>query len=339
MKLRIALLLGLCQGASAAMLEYKPLALETKATDQILIRGFDGDIRIQQAKGNQLVVKVRQETPERSAGALKQSLDEWNFSLQRVDAGIEISVQSPQAREVWRQILQGGGTPKFHLEISAPARTLELAWRSGNVSLDNWGAKAYLSVMQGQIQVQGGAGDLRAIGQEVEVRVKGRTGKVEVESYSGKVILEDIKGPLEVEAFSGEASVSRCEGQITLRTFKAPLNVVGGKGRVEFETIRGPLKITNFSGDLKGVSDEAAVTAKLAGAGDVRVVTQGGPVSLDVPGSGASVSASSVEGAITGPPHMRADQMAGSRVMRGRLKGSSEGTIVVRTQTGSIRIR
>ena len=335
----ILLLLALSQTARAGVMEFKPSAMETKPGDRLLIRGIDGDVRISAGKAAQIVVKVKQEIADNPSSAVRQSLDEWNFSMQRGEAGIEVSVQSPHTKEIWREILKSGGGPKFHIEIVAPAMPLEMAWRAGQVTLENWSANAQISIQQGQIAVTGGTGDLKAIGQEADIRVKSRAGRVEAESFSGKVVVATVKGNVDVECFNGDASVQDVEGQISLKSFRSPITLSGGKGRIDFETIRGPIKISNFGGDLKGTSDEASVTAKIAGANEVRIVTNTGPVTLDLVNSGASVTATSVEGAITGPPHMRADQLAGQKMMRGRLKGGTDGSVVVRTQSGAIRIR
>jgi DUF4097 and DUF4098 domain-containing protein YvlB len=335
----VLFLLAFAPHSYAAVTEFKPLAMETKPGDTMAVRGFDGDVKIMHGKAAQVVVKVRLETSESANSAIRKSLDEWNFSMQRGETGIEISVQSPHTKEVWREILKSGGAPKYHLEVTAPSMPLELVWRNGNVTLDNWSAKGQVSIQQGQVTALGGSGDLRAVGQEANITVRNRAGKVDAESYSGKVLVDSVKGSVEAESFTGEATVQRSEGQIAVRGFKAPLTVTGGKGRIDFETVRGPVKVNNFGGDLRGTTDEAPVTAKLAGAENVRITSGAGSVTLDLVNSGASVSATSTEGSITGPPHLRADQMAGQKVMRGRLKGAVDGSVVVRSQSGPIRIR
>src|SRR5438045_3453268 len=85
--------------AHAAVMEFKPSAMETKPGDQLLIRGIDGDVRITQGKAAQIVVKVKQEVNDNASPAIRQSLDEWNFSMQRGEAGIEVLVQSPHTKE------------------------------------------------------------------------------------------------------------------------------------------------------------------------------------------------------------------------------------------------
>ncbi|MGE0764210.1 MAG: hypothetical protein AB7N80_13090 [Bdellovibrionales bacterium] len=333
------LLALLTQPCWAAVLDFKPLALPIQAKDQLLIKGFDGDVKLNVGKANQLIVKVRQETNDKAAAIVRQTLDEWNFSLQRGTTGIEIVVQGPQAREVWRQVLVSGGAPKFHLDITAPAIPVEMAWRSGKVNVDNWNASLRMTLQEGAVAVNGGTGDAKVVGQDVEIRIKNRIGRVVAESYNGKIHLDNIKGNIDIENFTGDTIVSQSEGNVDFRTFKSPLNLVGGKGRLDFSTVRGPIKLANFSGDLKGMSDEAPITAKISNASEVRITTQSGPVALDLPNSSASVTAASVEGGISGPSHMKADQLAGQRVMRGRLRGSVEGSVVVRTQSGPIRIR
>lgn len=325
--------------AMAAILDFKPQGFEVRAGDRLIVRGYDGDIKFVATKGNQMVVKVRQETSESVSGGVRSSMDEWNLALQRTGSGIEMIVQSPPGKDVWRQLLATGGVPKYMVEIQSPAVPADVTWRNGRMTFENWSADIRVGMQDGQAVVNGATGDVKIVGQDCEIRVKGRSGRVDVESYSGKIYLDDIKGAIGVENFAGETSVNRSEGNLDFKSYRAPLSVAGGKGRVEFETIRGPIKVTGFSGDLKGRSDEAPVTAKVSSAGEVRISTQSGPVTLDLPNSAAMVSAASVEGGISGPPHLKSEQMAGQRVMRGRLRGSTEGVVVVRTQSGPVRIR
>jgi hypothetical protein len=315
---------------AAATLDFKPLAMPTKPSDRLIIRGFDGDVRLISGRGPEVVVKVREDS---------QVLEEWNFTLQRVEGGIELAVQSLHTKENWRTFLLSGGIAKFHLTVTAPDLPVDLAWRKGKVQADNWNGNLRLSLQEGQVEINGGKGDTRAIGQSIDIRVRRRAGNAVLETDDGKINVEDLSGNVDLEDFSGEIIAQKVEGELTLHTFKAPLAVTTGKGRLEFETIRGPVKVTGWTGDLKGVSDEASVTARVLQAGEVRVISGSGPVSLEVPNSGASLSVTSTEGGISGPSHLKSDQLAGARVMRGRLKGSAEGSIIVRTQSGPVRIR
>lgn len=335
----LVLIFAIAGRSEAAVLEFKPLGVEVKSRDRILIKGFDGDVKLVASKGNMLTAKIKQETPEPMAPELRSSLDEWNISLQRSDQGVDVIVQSPHTKEVWRKVIASGGAPKFHLEISAPPVPLDMAWRNGKVVIENWAANVRVGMQDGSSQVIGGQGDLKITGHDLEIRVKNRSGKVAVESYSGKVTIESCKGSIEVENFNGETLLAQNEGHQEFHGFKTPLVVNGGRGKVEFETVRGPIKIANFQGNLKGTSDEAPVTAKISQSDEVRITTQSGAVTLDLPGSAASLSVASVEGGISGPSYLRSEQLAGQRVMRGRLRGSADGSVVIRTQSGPIRVR
>lgn len=340
MKRKVILLMSIfCFKSWSALLDFKPVALAVQPKDTLTVRGFDGDVKFTISKSPQLVVKVKQENHDKASGAVKQSIDEWNFSLQRGVNGIEVLVQGPAGKDVWRQLLTTDQAPKFHLEISAPSLPLEMAWRNGKVSFDGWAAPIRLGMQNGAVSVLGGIGDVRVSGHDLDLRFKDRQGRVVAETYSGKVNSEGVKGSQKIEAFSGDTVITQSEGQIEFKSFKSPLSVTGGKGRIEFQSIRGPIKVAQFQGDLKGVVEEAPVVAKLTQMGEVRIQSQSGGVVLELPDSGASLTLTSVEGNINGPSHLTVDQQAGQRVMRGRLKGSQDGSVVVKTQTGAIRVR
>lgn len=323
----------------AAIHEYKPLALATNADDRLLIRGYAGRIRLAHGRAGQLLVKVKQETDDNAPAIVKQSFDEWNFSLQRNGNVVELIVQSPQSKEVWRQLLLTQTIPRFHLEITAPSMSTEIAWRSGDLDVDKWMAPLQIAWQEGKVNVSGGEGEVQVVGQNVDVKIKGRKGKAIVDSYEGKFQADNVVGDIDASVFSGEASVLQSEGSTKFRTYRAPLVISGGKGLLEFDSVRGNIKLDNFRGDVRGTADEANVSGRIIGANEVRIATQSGPVQLDLPNSGAQLSASSSEGTLIGPNHIKVEQFAGFKVMRGRLKGGEDGTVVIKTQSGSVRLR
>lgn len=319
--------------------EYKPVAIEVKKNDHIFIRGFDGQVKVTSSNTGQLTLRVRQEIIAHASSILRQTLEDWNFSAQRTDRGIELYMQSPNSKELWLEILKNGGAPQFHLEISSPPLPLDMVWRRGKVELMDWSAPAKITLQEGSIAVKGGAGDLQLFGQDTEILVKSRTGRQKVETFARKIILEDLKGNITSENFSGELQLLRCEGAFELFNYKGSTLVQKGKGRLEFYSQRGPVKLEDFNGDVRGVTDASAVLGRIFNANEVRLTSQTGPINLELPQSGAYLSLASVSGFLLGPGYLQKDVVAGQKILKGRMQGSVAGSVVVRTQSGSVRIK
>lgn len=325
---------------SAEVLEFKPLTMELEKEDEIHIRGFDGSVKlVGRSQGRQLVVSVKQINSDKAPRSVRNTFDEWLFSLQRKGKVIEIEVRSPPSKQAWRQLLMNGGMPKFEIHVMAPAVPARIGWKSGSVEVSNWSAPLHILNEEGRTLVTGGKGPLKVVAQEGPLSVSGRDGVISLENYIGKVGVGRVKGQLTVENFAGDTVISESDAQIYLSSFRGTTEVKGGSGRVEFENERSTLKVSGFKGDLKGSSGQGAVVAQLVGDADVRVSTQEGSVSLRLPNSGASVNAGTEEGAMYLPQSLQLTRLPNLKLMRGRLHGKNKGYVHIRTKSGDIRLR
>ncbi len=328
--------------AIAETIDYKPLPVEVRAGDRLLIRGFKGQVRVQsQAKAKNLSVKLRQINPDKNqmSPELKEVLDEWLFSVQRREQNIEVIVRSPQSKKVWSQMLVSGNMPSFMIEVTGPAIPLDIALKQGPVRVEDWTAPVSILANEGAVEVLGGNGDLKVSGQTGAISVKGRKGKVSLESYSGKILVSDNGGQLQLENFSGDSEVNKFEGPIQLSSTRGSAKVVNSKGRIEFFNGRGALKLESFEGAVKGVSEQGGLSLSLKGEPDVRVTTKEGNVFIAAANSGAYLNLGTSEGRIAGPSYLSSSQTPSLRLMQGRMRGNVKGQIYVRTEAGAIQVR
>lgn len=321
----------------AANIDYKPLYLATHKGDQLLIRGFDGSVKLNAGQSNQVSVRVRQETLEPMSKAESEFADEWGFSMQRRGEVIELIAKGPESKSAWGA---GVRAVKFHLDIQAPPMTSQIVWRNGSIKVDGWNAPLRIQSQDGEILVSGGEGDLTVTSAGGSgIKVSKREGRMSADVYNGKVLFDQVKGHVDVDNFSGDTTLLQTSGVIALTTQKGKVNIKKGEGRIDFTNARADIAIDEFAGDLKGQNGGGSVVARLFKDASVKIISRDGPVSLHLPDSGARVDLSTEEGFINAPSSLSSAQRGNLKVVRGELSGSGKGSVVVRTDSGTIRLR
>lgn len=326
--------------AHSAVIDYKPLVIEVKSNDRLVVQGFEGTIKVEgKASGSrELSIRVKQENPAKMSAEAKSVLDEWNFSLQRKGDIIEAAIHSPQSKSSWAKLLMGG-VPQFYLEITAPSVPLEISWRKGQVAIENWSAPVSAHLLKGNLRLHGGKGEATLRNSSGELSVVGREGNIVVDCFNSKVQLTNIKGKIDLENFTGETRVAELEGGLHLVTTAGQVKIDGLKGRLDFQNIRANLMIDKLSGELRGQSGGGSVTANVFGDADVRIQSKEGNINLTLPNSGASVNVATAEGQLVLPAFLAVTRSPNLKSSKGKLRGEVAGSVFVRTTEGNIRIK
>lgn len=345
LNLSMGILLVLVGGAEtpqahSAVIDYKPLVIEVKPNDRLVVQGFEGTIKVEgKASGSrELSIRVKQENPAKMSSEAKSVLDEWNFSLQRKGDIIEASIHSPQSKSNWSKLLMGG-VPQFYLEIAAPPVPLEISWRKGQVAIGNWSAPVSAHLLKGGLRLHGGKGEATLKNSSGELSVVEREGNILVDCFNSKVQLSNIKGKIDLENFTGETHVAGLEGGLHLVTTAGQAKIETLKGRLEFQNLRANLVIDKLSGELRGQSGGGSVTANIFGDADVRIQSKEGNVNLTLPNSGASVNVATAEGQLVLPTFLAVTRSPNLKSSKGKLRGEVAGSVFVRTTEGNIRIK
>ncbi|MCB0364857.1 MAG: DUF4097 family beta strand repeat protein [Bdellovibrionaceae bacterium] len=340
----LASLLFLSEGqqSEAAVLDYKPLAMEVQKGDRLVIQGFEGRVKLvgnNRNNAKDIVINLKQDNPANMSAEGKAVLDEWLFSLQRKGEVIEVAIRSPQSKQVWSKLLMSGGMPQFYMEISAPPIPAEVTWRKGTVSIENWNDTLSVHVLEGETRVVGGKGEAQVVHQDGTLVLSGREGNVSVESFKGTLTVAKVKGKLDVENFSGTSRISDVDGQLNVTSTSGTMKISDSKGRLDFHNLRANLVIDDFSGELRGRNGAGSVSASVKGEADVRIHSKEGGVSLRLPNSAARVNLGTAEGNMALPNYLHVSRLPNLRWVRGRLRGDVKGSVYVRTNEGNIRLR
>jgi hypothetical protein len=81
-----------------------------------------------------------------------------------------------------------------------------------------------------------------------------------------------------------------------------------------------------------------SVQLGITGESDVRVTTQEGPVVIGLADSAARLDLNTRDGVITVPNYLHVADMGSQKMVRGHLKGAQPGAVVVKTESGNIRV-
>ena len=237
-------------------------------------------------------------------------------------------------------ILNISGKKGDHVKLDLQGRSVPLTVHlyEGQILVKQWQSDALLHLQNGKLNVQSLKGVLVSHVQKGEVHVTDQVGKVLIDSFQAGVIMKSILGDVELQSFSGEINIEKVTGHLALNVQQAVLRVAGGQGSLEFESQKGGVHINKFQGRIEGQSQEGDVQLSLANDQDVSVKTRTAKMVVFMP-AGGTIDAMTSTGDIGGPAYLKVVHDGSTRVLRGKLKGDSSGTVTLRSQEGFISIR
>lgn len=324
----------------AKTLQLQPVKMAVNKGDTVQVRGFKGSVEIiSNTAAKDVTVSVQQILPDQLSDDQQSMLDEWQFQVRREESEVLITIDGPVTKELWSRTLISNIAPEYHIKLTLPAVPVEVNWSEGKMTSHNHNATLRITQNKGSVEVIGGEGDLHVSNQEGNVKVKGRKGSVDIDAYAAKVDLADVKGQIRVENFIGDTKIEKIEGNLSLSSFRGSSNVAYAKGRLDFKNGNSPLRIDDFQGELRGESLQGPVFAEIHGVADVKVESQEGPVNLRLANSGAWVNLGTNEGSLNVPSFLKLTRLPNKQIRTGRLRGSSGGSVFVRTVSGDVRVR
>ncbi|HEY7683288.1 MAG TPA: DUF4097 family beta strand repeat-containing protein [Gemmatimonadales bacterium] len=258
--------------------------------------------------------------PVRGGSRLELSSAEGGITVQTWGRAA-IRVQADHDEDTRIDIDQGGrainlrargryGPPEVTWRLTIPAdMALDLATRSGDVSISGTKGEVSVSTVEGNITVEGGG---------------------------GFVSLQSIEGDVALTGSAGRISVTTVDGGITIREATGSVRVTATDGDIVLENIEsGDLEVTTVDGDIR-------FSGAIRAGGRYRLSSHDGDVTVIAPVINAEVSISSFSGdfesdypvTFTGPnPRGRMNFTLGSGGGRLELE-SFDGTIALRKSAG-----
>ena len=313
-----------------------PVQMQVQKGDQVMIRGFQGSVEYQVSEASNV---IRVEVVEDASKTSEKYKDEWQFSFKREGSEIQVRIEGPASKQVWAEVLAEQNQPEFFIKVTGPSLPVHINWNEGKIEIHNLLNSLNVTSIKSDVIVSKGQGDLSVTNQEGSVIVRDRKGQVKVDSYLAKVRIENVEGKIDLQNFTGESRVENVTGDVHFNTFKGASHLTSVKGRIEFKNGIAPLRIEKFEGELRGRSGQGAVYADVRGVADVRVESAEGAVNLKMNSSGAWVNLGTAEGTLAVPGFLKLTRLSSQQIRSGRLRGSSGGSVFVRTTSGDIRLR
>lgn len=342
------LILSILAGAPAqAATPLAPIRMKVEPQDRLLIKGYRGRVEyFARENAPDIVVTIKEverpnSSPTKKTGKPFGS-DDWQVNVKRENNVIVMSIDGPSTKQSWSELLIGGSltadAPEFAISATGPARPLEVSWHEGPIKIENLDSELRVTSVKSAIEIGQGKGDATVTIQEGELDIKNRKGPLYIESYNAKVNILGSDGPVRLENFAGDTVLRGADGSVEFMSYKGTTHLANIKGRLDYKNGVGALHIEKFEGELRGQSAQGAVTAEILGEADARLQAAEGAVILHLPSSGAWVNLVTTDGQMAVPSYLKPTRLPVQTVRSGKLKGSTGGTINVRTTSGDIRI-
>jgi DUF4097 and DUF4098 domain-containing protein YvlB len=322
------LTLAMVCAATAQGATYEVPALEG---DHILLKGLAAQVQFIAQPGAKSV----------KVSGLDEGSQAGHYSLFKKGNLIEVRMGEFDDKASWKNALSKSAGLMRKIEVIGPSLPLEVHLRDGTVTLQRWTREAKVSVIQGRVNSQNGAGALQISVQKGDIMVGDHKGKVSTDSYSGNTGIKNVQGDVEAQLFSGQLVIEKVKGFVVVGTQQATGKVVQSSGSLQIDNGKGSLTVQAFQGRIEGQTTEGPLTVSFLPESEINLKSKSGRIHIQAPAnSGASLNLLTVDGEIDVPREVRVVRLSSEKSVRGRLRGETQkGSIVVRSQEGSIIVK
>ena len=317
--------------AAPRELKYKDVVLDLKSGDKLAILCPRAFVKLTGTGGAQTVLHARKSLPEKAPADAVTRFDALSFNVHRDGTLLTLECSGADAKP---------GSGDFHFDIDGASVAIEMAVREGGAAVQSWRQPISAVVVEGSVRSNQTEGAFLVQLQRGEVKIEGHKGRLDVEAQSVKLQISNLEGDLKVVNFAGDSALSEINGNVDAKLDSGSLSMAKSAGSLDFVLGRGSLTAQGFEGALKGEVQSGNVQADLNGEADVNIESDRGSVVLKAPPqSGALIRLQTNEGALALPQGIKPTP-GNARSANTRLLGNgSKGTIIVRSKTGSIRLR
>ena len=313
------------------MQKFQPVETDIESGDRIVIRGYQGDIKVTGGNSNKLIVQgMKPKTGDFS---------QWNFRLRKAPGVVEIIVKGPSETEDWEKV-RAGNVPRFSLNLSAPSRPLTVSWQEGNIEVLDWEAPATIHSTKGKVKTKKGKGGLNIQLMNGDIVVDSQEGNIQVQTRIGKVFVKNSKGRMTIDNYSSTYQVTNHKGGVDVQNYSGKMTLVDMEGQFNFNNNLGNFTLSGLKGSVKGESAKGVISVRAKQIQDFVVNSHSGPVVLDLPKeAGAYVSIRSEKGNLRGAPHFAKLRKGRWTELRGKLRGKEPGQVKIVSKYGNIVVK
>ncbi len=308
------------------------LAFEVAPQDieRIVVVGLEAQISL---IGQPMAQKLR-------VSGIDETSEPGQFVLEKKDRVLFIKMQEYSDKREWKEALSK--TPKKKvLEFVGASVPVEIQLRDGQVSSQKWSKELKIALVKGKVTSVAGSASLSIQLQNGEVSVQDQASKLIVDIYKGQLNVRNLHGDLDGSVFSGSINIEKSKGFLSINTAQSVAKILHSSGTLQFENGKGSVLTQQFVGRIDGQTSEGPVNLGIMPETDVHVKSGTGRILIQtVAGSGAMLNLLSTEGEISVPGELKVNRSVTEKSVRGRLRGGEQkGTILVRSQEGSIVVK
>ena len=207
------------------------------------------------------------------------------------------------------------------LEISGPARPVQLFAFSSKISFSQWTKPVFISSFKGNI------------------KTLNTKGPWEISLKEGNINIHQHQGSLSVQGFHLKNLLTSSKGYFQFYINEGLLKMKKSKGELHFTTDKADIQLTQFKGSLKGFSQSGAITSTVQPE-TVELFTKKSPLRVYFMGQQAPMlTAYTEKGRIYGPRYLHKQFSGKSTTVSGRIRGSlKKGKVFLKSKTGNIYI-
>ncbi len=319
---------------NAKEVRFNDLVIDILDAQKITVTGFKGSVKLLPSKlPGKLIVHAKKIIDDKK----QASEDSWIFGAKHEEKNIKIEVRSSDP-QIMRDDLKQGNT-EFQFEIEAPNLPFDIAWREGQINVQNWNSALNIVLLDGILTLTHCGASTHVQNEMGELHILNHKGRVEIESLKAKLNISDFEGNLRIKNFAGESNLVNVSASIRLQSKLGASHVAKSQGNLEIENGKGNFNILDFSGPIRGQNEDGSLTARILGDVDVSLESISGSMSFKLPvNSAAFAKLQSEEGSISAPDSFKTGKLGSLKLASGRFTGSEKGSIFIKSKTGSLRV-
>ena len=180
---------------------------------------------------------------------------------------------------------------------------LDVASRSGEVTVDRIGGPCTVTTGGGDVRVGEVRGNLRCLTGGGKITLQTAHGEAVLETYGGDIVVGEVAGGVRAQTAAGnirvhaaggsvtaitgggEVAIEKAGGTVTVRNLARPVQLGAARGGFECQSASGGIRLSSVTGTMRVSTSLGSIVADLTGAhlADSFLATTGGDITVLIP--------------------------------------------------------
>lgn len=234
--------------------------------------------------------------------------------------------------------IKGTASPKIDIYINDVP--IEIHLGDGQINLTKSNNPVVIEMQRGRVVAKDSKSSIQGSILAGGFQLTNHQNRVQAEVFKGDMTVKGMVGDLTVVFWQGDVNLEKIQGSVHLKQYQGNTKSVEGVGSFFFEIGKATAQVNGFKGRIEGNLADGVLGIVAGPEPEVHVKSQTGKVTISGAGTNSLVSATTEDGDLFPPPSLRVGKVKGTKVVRGRLKGSKPGgRIEVVAQAGQIFLK